>query len=258
MPIHPTALVAPTAQLHETVEVGPYCIIEDHVRIGAGTVIGPHSTICSHVEMGENNILHMNTVIGNNPQHKAYDGSPTITRIGNNNEFREFFTINRPFEKEGLTVLGDGCYFMTCSHVGHDCRVGNRVVLVNGALLAGHVEVMDGVNISGNAGIHQFCRIGRLAMIQGMSAITADVPPFVMTQCGLNRPVGINVIGMRRAGMGAKSRQAIKQVYKTFFREGHSVARAIELLEKKDLCEEAREMVDFVKNAKRGIIQNRD
>lgn len=252
MSIHPTALVDPGAQLDSTVEVGPYAIIGAETRIGARTRIGAFCCIHPGVEMGADNEVHTHACIGDKPQHLAYDGGPRRTVIGNHNILREGVTIHRPFHADGETRIGDHCLLMVNSHVGHDSLLHDRVVLTNGALIAGHVTIEDNVIVSGNAGIHQFVRIGRFAMIQGCSALTKDLTPFVLMN-RVNRVCGINVVGLRRAGFDAAARQAIKHAYKILFRQGHSVPRALQILRDSSPGPEVQELIAFVEQSKRGI-----
>lgn len=256
MPIHPTAVIDPGATLHESVEVGPYVVIEANVTIGANTKIYPFVHIMEGVEMGEENVVHSHAVLGDAPQHLAYDGSPRRVKIGNKNVLREYVTVNRPFESENMTTIGDGCFLMANSHVGHDSHLGDGVILTNNALIAGHCEISNNVILSGSAAVHQFVRVGRLAFVRGLSGATKDLPPFCIVR-EINRICGLNTVGMRRAGIEAQARKEIKDVYRILFREQHSVSRALEILESRDLGAEAREMIDFVKTSKRGICSYR-
>lgn len=253
MPIHPTAIIDPTAEIHESAEIGPCALIEKNCRVGAGTKIHPFACIHEGTTIGENNEIHSHTVIGGKPQHLAYKGEPTFTVIGNNNVIREYVSIHRPFHPGAETRIGNDCFFMAGSHVGHDSIVKNRVILTNGALLAGHVTVEDFAVISGNATVHQFVRIGRFAMMQGLSGVSKDVPPF-MVVAGVNTIAGMNIIGMRRGGLTQQARNEVKQVFRVIYRQGNSVPRAVQLLKEMNLASEGREILEFIESSKRGIV----
>jgi UDP-N-acetylglucosamine acyltransferase len=257
MSIHPTALVDSTAVVHESAEIGPFAILEANVRIGAGTRVGPYVHIHANVSIGENNVFHSHCVIGDAPQHLAYKGEPRGTVIGNGNVFREHATVHRSFQEEHPTTIGDDCLFMVNSHVGHDSVVGNRVILTNGSLLGGHVEIQDFAIISGNSTIHQFVRIGRFVMMQGLSGSSKDVPPFCMA-ADKNEVVGLNVVGLRRAGFNTAARNEIKRAFHVLYREGHSVPRALELLRAGNPGPEVKEMITFIEGSKKGICKFRN
>lgn len=252
MNVHPTALVDPKAELHETAEVGPYAIIEEGVRIGARTRVLAHAYINGQTTIGEDNVIHMGAVIGHEPQHTGYDGTPRRTRIGNGNVIREYMTINGSFEADGVTSIGDGCFLMACSHIGHDCHLGNEVVLANGAVVGGHAEIGDNVFLSANAMVHQFTRLGRLVMVQGGGGMSKDVPPFVILR-GVNQVGGLNVVGLRRAGVSPEARRDIKAAYKIMYRQGHSVSKALEILKQTGHTPEVDEMIAFIESSKRGV-----
>ncbi|MFP4579694.1 MAG: acyl-ACP--UDP-N-acetylglucosamine O-acyltransferase [Candidatus Sumerlaeia bacterium] len=252
MSIHATALVDASAEIHDSVEVGPYAIIGENVKIGPGCKIGPYVMIHENVTMGAENVFHAHAVIGDAPQHLAYKGEPREVIIGNRNIFREHTTVHRSYEEGTATTIGDDCLFMVASHVGHDSHVGNRVILTNGALLGGHVDIADNVIMSGNSAIHQFVKVGRFAMIRGMGGATKDVPPFVVVR-EINNVCGINTIGLRRAGFSPEARKEIKQAFRILFRQGNSVPRALEKIRAMNPGPEAMELVTFVENSKRGI-----
>jgi UDP-N-acetylglucosamine acyltransferase len=253
MSIHPTALVDPTAEIHETAEIGPYVVIEKNVRIGAGTRLMPFVHICEGVTIGENNKIHSHAVIGDAPQHLAYDGGPRRTVIGDHNDIREYVTVHRSYAAEGETRIGNRCLLMVNSHVGHDSIIGDNVILTNGALLAGHVTVMDRAIISGNCGVHQFVRIGRFAMMQGLAGVSKDVPPYMIMATGMNTVAGINVIGLRRAGFSQEARNQIKQAYRILFRQGNSVPSALAKIKACGFGPEVQEIITFIEGSKRGI-----
>jgi UDP-N-acetylglucosamine acyltransferase len=251
--IHPTAIVSPKAELDSTVEVGACAVIEDHVRIGPRTKIGPQAYITGWTEMGADNVVHFGAVIGDQPQDLGYDGSETCLKIGAKNVFREHVTIHRGALKEDRTTrIGDGCYFMCNSHVGHNSQIGNSVIMANGSMLGGHVLVEDRVNISGNCVVHQFVRLGRLCMMRGGSRVSKDVPPYCVTN-HTNDVSGLNIIGLRRAGVSLATRTAIKQAFRALYLGGINVSDALPLLRQMPESPELKHFIEFIAASKRGI-----
>ncbi len=251
--IHPTAVIHPKAQVDATASVGPYAIIDEHVSLGAECIVGPHVHLTGHTTIGVGNRFHTGCVIGDEPQDLKYRGEPTRVRIGDRNVFREHVTVNRSNKVEEDTVVGSDCLFMANSHVGHNSAVGNHVILANGAALGGHVTVHDRVFISGNCLVHQFCRVGTLAMMQGGSAISADLPPYCIVH-RVNELVGLNTVGLRRAGISSTDRLEIKRLYHALFRSATRFAAAIEEARKIASGAPARAFVDFVAaRTKRGF-----
>lgn len=254
MTIHPTAQIDPAARLAPDVTVGAFAVIEGPVTLGAGCVVQPHAQLIGPLTAGPGNNFGRNCVIGGAPQHLAADGIGADVILGANNTFRESVTINRGSGPGKVTRLGDGNYLMAGSHVGHDCVVGNRCIFANNALLAGHVTVADNVFLSGNAAVHQFCRVGRLAMLGGVSAATQDLLPFMLHQ-GHNQVFGANVVGMRRAGMPPAEISAIRQAYRIIVLSGNLIPVALERCEMEFPESVAvRELVDFARQTKRGVI----
>jgi UDP-N-acetylglucosamine acyltransferase len=252
-PIHSTAVIHPHAQLGAGTTVGPYAIIDEHVVLGANCVVGPHVHLTGHTTIGEGNRFHTGCVIGDAPQDFKYAGAPTRLRIGNGNVFREHITVHRSNKESEDTVIGNGNFFMAGSHVGHNCLVGNHNILANGALLAGHVVLADRAFVSGNCLVHQFCRVGRLAMMQGGSAISKDLPPFCVAR-GDNGICGLNTVGLRRAGFTPEERLALKRAYHLLFRSGKRLKAAIELARAEFAgIAGVMELVDFVAASKRGV-----
>ena len=251
--IHPTALIDRTAQLDSTVEVGPYTVIEPDVVIGPRTVVGPHCLIARGTRLGADNRIHFGAVIGHEPQDLAYDGGPTTTVIGDRNTIREYVTIHRGTTPGTSTQIGSDNFLMANVHIAHNCRVGNHVIMANLATLAGHCVVEDRAMLAGLTVCHQFTRIGRLAMLSGLSGPSKDVPPFLI--CTDRRGVirGVNVVGLRRAGIGAAGRAAIKRAYQVLYRSGLNTRHALEQLRAGDPTPEVRQMIAFIETAKRGI-----
>lgn len=253
MPIHSTAVIHPKAQIAPDVSVGPYTIIEEGVSVGAGTEIGPFVHLLGKTTIGNRCHIHARVSIGDVPQDISYKGAWTGCEIGDETVVREGVTIHRGSQEGTTTVVGQRCILMVNCHVGHNCQIGNDVWLVNGALLAGHVEVGDKAVISGNTGVHQFCRIGRLAMISGMSKITRDIPPFFMAHMD-GSCIGLNIVGLRRAGFSPEERAELKAAYKIIFRQVISAAKAADELEKFVVTAPAKQLIEFLRvRSKRGI-----
>lgn len=253
--IHPTAIVHSDAQLGEDVEIGAYAIVEENTRIGARSRILPHAIIAAGTTMGEDNVIGHHAVIGGAPQVLAYDGGPSELVIGNRNVIREFSNINRSTDNKIPTRIGNECYLMAHAHIGHHCQLSDRVVVCNNSLLAGHVEAGPRAFISGNVVIHQFTRIGRLAMIGGLSAVNQDVPPFVMAVG--SRPCqlfGLNLVGLRRAHVEQPERRALQETFHMLFRHEGSFQDALES-EFKMEQELVRELVEFCRTSKRGVLK---
>jgi UDP-N-acetylglucosamine acyltransferase len=251
--IHPTAIIHPKAKLDATAEVGPYAVIDAGVELGAHCVVGPHVYLTGETKIGSHNRFHASCVIGDAPQDLKYKGEPTRTRIGDHNVFREQATVHRSTTADGETIVGSNNFFMANSHIAHNCLVGDHVIFANGALLGGHVQVQDRVFISGNCAVHQFCRIGTLAIMQGGACASQDVPPFTVAQHGLNIICGLNVIGLRRAGFSAEDRMELKKLYHLLFRSGKNLRAAREEAEKNFTGAAAKTMLEFLASAKRGV-----
>jgi UDP-N-acetylglucosamine acyltransferase len=251
--IHPTALVSPEAVLADDVVVGPYAIIEGRVRVGAGCVLHPRCHLIGPLTMGEGNEIFSNAILGEKPQHFQYNNEPTGVEIGDNNVFRENVTIHRATSAAWTTKIGSGNYFMAGAHVAHDCKIGDKCILANNALIGGHAELSDFVYISGNAGVHQMCRLGRMSFLSGTSGTTKDIPPFIIQQ-NINHVVGVNYIGMRRAGMSSAQINAIRRVYHIVYLQHMSLPNALAEVESEvGQIDVVQEFVRFVRESKRGI-----
>jgi UDP-N-acetylglucosamine acyltransferase len=221
--IHETAVVSAAAVLEDGVIVEPYAVIEGDVHIGAGTRIGAHAVIRGHTRIGRDNDIDAHAVIGGKPQHTKYDGSRTSVIIGDGNVIREGVTIHRAYEPGGATVVGSNCFLMACAHVGHDCKVGNRVTLSNNVLLGGHVEVGDGVVMGGAAGAHQFLRIGAYSMVAGYAPLRKDVLPFTLVGGEPLRHYRLNTVGLRRNGFDVTRIRALEAAFRAL-RDGGELA----------------------------------
>jgi UDP-N-acetylglucosamine acyltransferase len=246
-------VVGPGVELAQGVEVGAFCLLDGAIRIGARTRLIGHVTILGEVELGEANVLHPNVVIGGEPQDLAYRGGPRRVRIGARNVFREGVTVHRGSERGDITILGDDNFLMQNAHVAHDCRVGNATIIAGGALLAGWVEVGDRALVSGNCVVHQFVRIGRLAMMRGLSRTSRDIPPFCIADL-THTLRGINAVGLRRAGVDARSITALRRAFRTLFGERRNLKRAIDdLMAAGAVTPEVAEMVEFMRASRRGV-----
>jgi UDP-N-acetylglucosamine acyltransferase len=256
--LHPTAVIDPRAEIGEDVSIGPYCVVGPHVRIGRDTKLEAHVVIDGWTTIGAGNSIGMFTVIGTPPQDIGYQGEETHVRIGDRNVFREFVTVHRATTKEErLTSVGDDNYIMAYAHVAHDCRVGNRVVLTNGATLGGHVQVGDFAMVSAFCGIHQFCRIGRQSFIGGFSVITQDVLPFSKV-VGQRPPrvFGLNIVGLRRRGFSRERVAAIKEMFQTLLYSGLNTAQAVDRIRAEIPASDDRdEILSFIASSKRGLVK---
>jgi UDP-N-acetylglucosamine acyltransferase len=250
--IHPTAVIHPKALLHPGVAVGPFAVIDEHVSIGPDCRVGPHVYITGHTTIGAGNRFYAGCVIGEAPQDVKYKDEPTLLQIGDHNLFREGFTVHRSAKAGEATVIGSHNFLMVNAHVGHNARIGNHVIIVNGALLAGHVEVGDRAFISGNCMIHQFTRIGTLALMQGGAGVGRDLPPYTVARDN-NRLAGLNIIGLRRAGFTPAERLELKKIYHLLLRRRDKFASALASARETFTSAPARVLLDFVSSSKRGI-----
>ena len=250
--IHPTAIIHPSARLAPSVRIGAYSVIDENVVLGKDCVVGPQVYITGHTQIGDRNTFHAGCVIGDAPQDLKYRGEPTRLSIGSDNVFREHVTVHRSNKMEEDTVIGSHNFFMANSHIGHNATLGDHIILANGALLAGHVAVADRVFISGNCLLHQFVRVGALALMQGGSAISKDLPPYTVAR-GDNGICGLNVVGLRRAGFSAAQRLELKQLYRSLFRGGCNLRKAVEVARGSFSSEPAQVMLDFIYASKRGV-----
>ncbi|NLI09581.1 MAG: acyl-ACP--UDP-N-acetylglucosamine O-acyltransferase [Elusimicrobia bacterium] len=254
--IHPSAVISPDAKIADGVEIGPYSVIGPEVEIGEGTYVGPHCVI-EYSKIGKRNNIFASAFIGAPPQDYKYHGEKTYLEIGDENLIREGVSLHRGSPLTGLTKIGSGCFFMANSHVGHDCRLGNGIIMVNSAAAAGHTHIGDKAIISGLVGIHQFTRIGKYAMLSGGSMANLDIIPYVTAQGDRARPVGLNVVGLKRNGFSTEAIKAIKHVFKTLFFKNLKMKEALDKLYAENLPKEAVEILDFCKESKRGIARPR-
>ena len=257
--IHASALVDPGARLADDVEVGPFTVIGPHVQFGRGTRIGSHCVIEGRTTIGEDNEIFQFTSLGAAPQDKKYKGEPTRLEIGDRNTIREFCTLNLGVPQAGgITTVGHDNWIMAYTHIAHDCHVGNHTTLANNTTLAGHVHLGDWVTVGGLTGIHQFVKIGAHAMVGFASAVSQDVPPFMLVDGNPLAVRGYNVVGLRRRGFSAERIAAVKQMHKLIYRQGLTLeaARAAiaELAQSApQASDDAAMMEQFLADATRGI-----
>jgi UDP-N-acetylglucosamine acyltransferase len=256
--IHPTAIVEPGAELHASVVVGPYSIVESGASIGADCVIESQARIYAPVRMGRGNRVCHGAVLGCEPQDLAF--TPDKSRplvIGEGNHFKEYANIHRGVKTESGSSIGNGNYFMGGFHAGHDCVIGDHNVLGHNSVLAGHVTIGNRAFLSGLAAIHQFCRIGDLAMIAGCSKVVKDVPPYSTVDGNPARLAGLNLVGLRRGGFGAAQRAVIKQAYDILFHAGLNIAQALARLREIEQTPEVAAILDFFDQSTRGVTAHR-
>ncbi|MFN4278749.1 acyl-ACP--UDP-N-acetylglucosamine O-acyltransferase [Thermosynechococcus sp.] len=254
MAVHPTAVIEAGAHIGEDVEIGPFCYVAATVEIGRGTQLAPHVTLLGYTRLGENCKVHSGAVIGDLPQDVAYQGGISYVHIGDRCILREGVTIHRGTQPETVTHVGHDCLLMAHSHLGHNAYVGNHVTIANNSLIAGYAQVGDRAFISGNCLVHQFTRIGRLAMLSGGTAIQKDVPPFCMTRSlSTNTIMGLNVVGLRRAGFSAQERQLLKKALDILYRSHFTTSQAVQHLREQFVHPLIQEFCDFISASERGI-----
>ncbi len=244
------------AQLDDGVEIGPFCCVGPHVKIGAGTKLIAQCNIDGYTTLGKNNTLHPFAALGQAPQDHAFaPDTVSYLNIGDNNVFRESFTAHLGTHPGTATTIGSNNLFMSCSHVAHNCKIGNYVTFANSSLAAGYVEIQDGAILSGLVGIHQFCRVGRFAFISGCSVFSVDIPPFMIAE-GRNGAVRMfNKIGLQRAGFSEEAINAIKHVFMIFYRQGLIPKVAIEKIRAEvPQTPEVVEFIRFCETSERGVM----
>jgi len=259
MPVDPSAFVAATARVHPEARIGPqasigeFAIIEEDVEIGAFCRLEPYVFVKRWTTLGERNEISAGTVLGTDPLDKNFTGQRSYLRIGDGNIIREHYTISRGTQPESVTSVGNGNYIMTSGHIAHNCVIGNNCVIASCALVAGHVHVEDQAFISGGVVIHQYSKVGRLAMIGGNSRVNLDVPPFFLYTDFNARPNGLNVVGLKRAGFSAEEIAALKRAYRILFRSGLKLKDALVRIESELSTEHIRHLVKFIQTSERGI-----
>lgn len=255
--IHPTALVDSSAEIGSGVEIGPYSVVGPNVRIGARTQVGSQVVIECNTTIGVDCQVMSGAILGGPPQDKKFHGEPSYVRIGDRNVIREFVTIHRASGEGEVTEVGDDNWFMAYCHIGHNCKVGSGITMANSVGISGHTVIEDKVNFGGMSGVHQKVRIGKLAMIGGLSRIVQDVPPFALFApadgYGM-RIYDLNVIGLRRNGVSAKVRADLKQAYKLLYRSSLNMTQALSAVEEElEHSEELQYLIDFIRNVRLGF-----
>jgi UDP-N-acetylglucosamine acyltransferase len=252
VPIHPTAIVDRRAAVDPTAEIGPYVVIDGPVEIGPRTRVMAHVVLLGQTVIGADNVIHPGAVLGDDPQDLKYAGAPTGLRVGDRNVIRENAELQRATAAGTWTVVGDDNYFMSRSHVAHNCAVGNKTIVCSGALVAGHVTVGDQAFVSGNCVVHQFTRVGRLAIMRGLSRASRDVPPFAIMD-GTHTVRGVNRVGLRRAGFDAGRVRTIVTAFRILFGERTNLRAAMARVEAECRSPDVDEILAFIREAKRGV-----
>jgi UDP-N-acetylglucosamine acyltransferase len=252
MPIHPTAIVDRRAEIDPSADIGPYVVVDGPVVVGAGTRVLAHAVLTGHTRIGRDNVVHMGAVLGHEPQDLSYKGEPTGLVIGDRNIIREHCEIHRATARERATTIGSDNFLFAHSHVGHDCQLGDRILLANGALLGGHVTVGDQAYVSGNCVVHQFVRVGRLALLRGLSRTSRDVPPFCLMDW-THTVRGLNRVGLRRAGFDGGTIRALQNAFAVLFRQRRNLRQAMAEVETAGPSAEVAELLAFIRASKRGV-----
>jgi UDP-N-acetylglucosamine acyltransferase len=255
--IHPLAVVSPHAELGSNVRIGPFCVVEAGVILGDGCNLAARVTVKSGTVVGRDNLFLEGSVIGGMPQHIHMPEHPGTTEIGDGNVFREYTTVHRALDAGHVTRIGSRCLFMVSAHVAHDCVVEDHVVLTNGAMLGGHVQVGTRAYLGGAAAVHQFCRIGKFAMIGGCARVIQDVPPYIMLDGQTALIVGLNRVGLRRAGFSQSDILDLKSAYRVIYRNGLMWQEMLDTLRLQFPVGPASEFATFFETGKRGFVQER-
>lgn len=252
MPIHPTAIVDPAADIDPTADIGPWVLVDGPVRVGPRTRVMARAYLTGTTILGADNVVHPGAVIGHEPQDLAYRGAPTRLRIGDRNVFREHAEVHRATAEGTETVIGSDNYFMTRAHVAHNCRIGDRTIVCSGALMAGHVVLDDQAFVSGNCVVHQHVRVGRLALLRGLSRTSRDVPPFAIMD-GTHIVRGVNRVGLRRSGFDAGRVRAIATAFRILFRVRRNLQDAVAEVEAAVRTPDVDELLAFIRASRRGV-----
>ena len=253
--IHSTAIISPEAEVGADVEIGPFAIIGENCVVGDGCVIAPRATLERNVTLGANVKVGIGTILGGLPQDLKFAGEETTVEIGDGTVIREYTTINRGTAQSFKTTVGKNCLLMSYVHLGHDCHIGNSVILSNVVQLAGHVTIEDRAIISGLSAVHQFVRIGRQSFIGGCSRVSKDIPPFLKAVGNPVKLYGLNTVGLQRSGMEEATIRELKRAYRLLFRSDLNVSQAIERVQNElEPMNEVRELVRFVEASERGVV----
>ncbi len=252
--IHPTAVIHPRANIGEGCQIGPYCVIGEHVTLGANCKLHSHVVIDGHTILGSGNEIFPFASIGLQTQDLKWKGGTTWTRIGNNNTFREYVTIHSATSDGDATVIGSENHILAYCHIAHDCQLGNHIVMSNVGTLAGHVKVEDHAIVGGLAAVHQFCRIGTMAIIGGCSKVVQDVPPYMLADGNPAETRTVNKVGLERNGVSEEAQAALKQAYKIIFRDGLTISNALVRIEAElPKLPEVLHLLEFARTSERGL-----
>lgn len=252
--IHPTAVIHPGAQIGAGCVIGPYCVIGEHVVLGEGCKLHAHVVIDGHTTLGRGNEVYPFACLGLKTQDLKWKGGLTHVEIGDHNTFREYVTVHSATSEGGVTRVGSHNHILAYAHIAHDCQVGNHVIMSNVGTLAGHVIVEDHAVVGGLAAVHQFCRIGRMAIIGGCSKVVQDVPPYMLADGNPAVTRTINKVGLERNGVSAEAQAALKQAYKILFREGLTISNALARIESElPALPEVQHLVQFARSSERGL-----
>jgi len=251
--IHPSAVVSPAARVDPNVHIGPFCLVEPNTAIGEGCILESHVVVRRGTTLGARNHVFEGAVLGGPPQHVRMPENPGTVWIGSGNTIRENVTVHRALHAEGVTRIGDHNLLMINAHIAHDCCLGNHTIITNNVMLAGHVTVEDRAYLSGAAAVHQFCRIGTLAMVGGQAHLVKDVPPFVTVDGLSSLVVGLNYVGLRRAGLDLQAIRQLKAAYRVIYRSGLSWEEILERLQSEFSYGPAAAFGDFLSATTRGI-----
>ena len=253
MSIHPTAVIDAKAEIDSHAQIGPYVVIDGPVKVGSGTRVMAHAVLTGWTAIGAENEIHPGALLGGAPQDKAYKGEETYLKIGDRNVIREYAQIHRGTAPGSSTVIGNNNFLMATSHVGHNCKLADNIVMANSALLGGYVEVGNNVFLSANCVVHQFVRIGDYALMRGLSGTSRDVPPYSIIDWQ-HTVRGVNVVGLKRAGFDETRIRAIKAAFRTLFRPGRNLALAVQEIEKEGKANsDLLALLEFIKSSKRGV-----
>jgi UDP-N-acetylglucosamine acyltransferase len=259
MPIHPTAVIDDSCTISPEAHIGPYCVIGPHTSIGAGSVLDSHVSVLGWTTIGERCRFYSHCSVGTDPQDLKFKGEATYLKIGNDNVFREFVSLNRGTQGgHGITIIGNNNFLMAYSHIAHDCHVGDHCIMANAATLAGHVTVGDHSTVGAFSAVHQFCRVGPHAFIGGFSVITRDALPFIKTVGARNEAkiYGINTIGLQRKGFSEKCIGELKQVYRLAFRSKMNTGDALAIIRERSWsAPEVSTLIEFMESSERGFIR---
>lgn len=252
--IHPTAVIHSGAKIGEGCQIGPYCVIGEHVTLGANCKLHSHVVIDGHTTLGSGNDIFPFASIGLQTQDLKWKGGTTWTRIGNNNTFREYVTVHSATSDGDATVIGSENHILAYCHIAHDCQLGNHIVMSNVGTLAGHVKVEDHAIVGGLAAVHQFCRIGTMAIIGGCSKVVQDVPPYMLADGNPAETRTVNKVGLERNGVSEEAQTALKQAYKIIFRDGLTISNALVRIEAElPKLPEVLHLLEFARKSERGL-----